>query len=237
MPALGDEIKVEATLLAPTRPRISGLDWGARELFFEREGNSARMVPLVKIRGRFHRAGWTLMAGSQVLTLDANENFQINVEQISEITRVVVLALGPRGEVETERVLVSCAPDIWRYLKDPTARTPHLLSITAGLGATFLSYSENPRNVRLQEFALTPKAGATYPLIRGVLDVGGSLYFNVLSLSHTPASLNSATFLGINGRVGYTLPLTWAGATWKVMGGWYIWTMRTAGRFYGVDLL
>ncbi|MCC7440585.1 MAG: hypothetical protein IT285_03065 [Bdellovibrionales bacterium] len=237
------EEPTDAVLIRPpeTRSRIQGLTWISKGLSYLREpGEKPGEAPLkIRLQGRFERKNWLLSAPRQRIELMSTGQFDIVVPVRSEITKVTFVAVSPLGEIQTEVVLVRSHEGAWRKNAPEKERKPgaRRLTLSAGLGWTYLAYREDPGNIRLSEVALTPKFVAAYPLLPGKIDLGANIFFNVVSLTHSPSTINSVRFLGVNGRFGFTLPARWAGATWKLLTGWYLWTMRTEGRAYGVDLL
>ena len=109
----------------------------------------------------------------------------------------------------------------------------------AGLGGTYMSYSESigTEAVSLSTVSLTLKAGANYFLTEK-LDFGLSFYANVLNLtsSVTPSQYPAAQFMGVNGRVGVTL-VDIPGWTLRPMFGWYYWKMFVSDKSYGISAL
>ena len=68
---------------------------------------------------------------------------------------------------------------------------------------------------------------------RWILAAFGTL----LAFGASPSSVPTARYLGINGRVGYRLPVDLGSTEWFFLGGWYLWTMYTPDGSYGVNAL
>lgn len=108
--------------------------------------------------------------------------------------------------------------------------------ISVGISGTYISYSETNRPT-LTEGGITPKVTAVFRLIPGVLDIGANSFFTLIPFANQPTRLNPARFLGINGRVGYRLPLNFANISWSVSLGYYFWTMIVPSNQYGMQYL
>ncbi len=115
----------------------------------------------------------------------------------------------------------------------------HKLSGFAGLGATYITYSETTgtENISLGALSLTVKGGASY-FFNKKLDAGVSFYANILNLmsSVTPATSPAPQFMGINARIGYTA-VSKPGWTFRPMLGWYYWKMFVSDKSYGISSL
>lgn len=108
--------------------------------------------------------------------------------------------------------------------------------ISVGISGTYISYSETNRPT-LTEGGITPKVTAVFRVIPGVLDIGANSFFTLIPFAHQPTRLNPARFLGINGRVGYRLPINFANISWSVSLGYYFWTMIVPSNQYGMQYL
>jgi hypothetical protein len=65
---------------------------------------------------------------------------------------------------------------------------------------------------------------ATYRLLP-VIDLGANVFSTLIAISHSPESLNSARFIGLDANAGYFLPWNPARLSLKVGAGLYYWTM------------
>jgi hypothetical protein len=116
-------------------------------------------------------------------------------------------------------------------------RTPPRFYMTLTLGVSHLLYQEDPRNIRLTELAGVAKINMIYALIPRSLDIGGNAFMTVAPFSHTPLDLPAAKFYGINGRVGYRLPVGLGATEWSFLVGGYWWGMLVPGNTFGIKAL
>lgn len=99
------------------------------------------------------------------------------------------------------------------------------LSFSLGVAASLINYKESASRLTLQETGLTGKISGTYILIPSLLDVAMSSYITLLPLSHSPSSVDAARFYGVNGRLGYRLPVGIGAMDLSFLVGWYFWGM------------
>ena len=99
------------------------------------------------------------------------------------------------------------------------------LSFSVGAGVSYINYKETAQSLILKETGLTGKISGTYILVPRVLDLALSSYITLLPLSHTPSSVDAARFYGLNGRIGYRLPIGIGAMDWSFLVGWYLWGM------------
>jgi len=124
------------------------------------------------------------------------------------------------------------------YVPDPKKHTDRL-DFNVGVGVSYLNYKENPLNVNLKEWTTTGKVGVAYSLIPDLIDISTSLYMNMVALSSrvSPDGLPSARFFGINGRIGFKLPISMGDVQWRILTGWYLWGMLVPNNEYGIQYL
>lgn len=133
---------------------------------------------------------------------------------------------------------------IVEYLKVENKR----FFMSAGLGASYLKYTESPSAVNLTEIGLTGKFSASYVLKPRKWDIGGNVFGTIVSLSDsitpatiqvkgTPKATEAARFFGINGRIGYQLPSENKSLIFKILFGTYLWGMSVPGDTYGIKTL
>ncbi|MCC7442263.1 MAG: hypothetical protein IT285_11555 [Bdellovibrionales bacterium] len=111
--------------------------------------------------------------------------------------------------------------------------------INVGLGATLMSYTEQPFEYEVTDIAMTAKVVVNYVLVPEKFEFSTNLFGTVLTLTHdsTPSNLKAPRFLGINMRMGYQFPGQLLGGKWQALLGWYIWTMHVPSKQYGINLL
>lgn len=110
-------------------------------------------------------------------------------------------------------------------------------SLTAGLSGTVASYSESHQGIASTTAALVGKFGVAYQIIPNRLNASFSAFGSIWPFLQRPATLESPRYYGLNGRVGYVLPIDWAGLNWSLSGGWYFWGMLVRSNSYGVAYL
>lgn len=117
-------------------------------------------------------------------------------------------------------------------------------SLDVGAGVSYLSYNETYRGLKfaITELGITVKVNASYRLSKA-FDIGGNAFMTAYPfvLDRSPAEIEPSRFLGINGRIGYRLPIYSPTASYFVMTGWYIWGQMVPGPLdrytYGVSML
>jgi hypothetical protein len=100
----------------------------------------------------------------------------------------------------------------------------------AGVAGTSLEFTQAPDNIDLTETLLTVKGGASFP-IDDKWDAGFVGFANVFAISKEPESVEEAKIVGLNIRGGYQLLGEGSPIGLKIMPGYYMWTMITAGNF------
>ncbi|MBI2604457.1 MAG: hypothetical protein HYW49_00090 [Deltaproteobacteria bacterium] len=125
---------------------------------------------------------------------------------------------------------------------------PQRFYASAGVGPTvYKTYRESATGVNLTQYSMTGKVSAGYRLIPKVLDVAFNMFGNLFTLSHSPTAfpdgseLPPARFYGINGRIGYRLPIDLGATEFLFLTGWYFWGMTVTApspaSTYGVKQL
>lgn len=125
---------------------------------------------------------------------------------------------------------------------------PKRFYMSAGLGVTVYDYKERATSVNLSQTSLTAKVNAGYRLIPKLLDVAFNFFGNVFTLAHSPTTfaatgfeLPPAYFYGLNGRLGYRLPVGLGATEFMFLSGWYFWSMRVNAKspdsLYGLKSL
>ena len=109
--------------------------------------------------------------------------------------------------------------------------------LNVGLSASLMEYSEQPRDIEVTDLGLTAKVIATYTVVPERFEVSCNIFGTALTLSHEPAELETARFLGINARFGWQLPGRFLGGKWQLLTGWYFWHMNVPEESYGIKLL
>ncbi len=122
-------------------------------------------------------------------------------------------------------------------LFEPTRiTTPRRFSASLGLRSTFMSYAEQPLNVRLLQLPLTIEGALQFQLIPSALEAHIGSYFNIVNLAKSPKERPDVRFLGINARADYLLPFR-SSFRMKIGLGWYAWTMLMQNPTFGIEHL
>ena len=189
---------------------------------------------LATVNGVFVDWDWVLIGPDGQVVLPAasrpgSRAFSLRLPLTSKRTQLEFTAIDPFGKVRQE-TLILVYPD---YVSGTLAAgaLPSLgNSWNVGIGLTSLSYTQSLVNP-FSEIALTPKIAFQHPLSNR-WDIGASSFVNAVSL-HSSQSDMKAYFLGINGRVGYSLPFVPKPWTLSLAGGLYYTTMITSGVAFG----
>jgi len=127
-----------------------------------------------------------------------------------------------------------------------------------GAAISYLDYHEDFRNLDFDvtELGLTVKAGVNYIMNKN-FEIGGNTFVTAypvgLNLTQSTTStttgavttsegaISEARWFGINGRLGYRLPIKSSKASFHLMTGWYVWGMfvpaTSPTATYGVQYL
>jgi hypothetical protein len=116
-------------------------------------------------------------------------------------------------------------------------KKPRRWDLMAGLSGTYFKYVESGQNIDLKQLALTARAGGDYRLIPKVLNAELNVFGTVVSELLTSSSLPTARFFGVDGRLGYRLPIGLGATQWFFLAGWYWWSMAVPDDSYGVSSL
>ncbi len=188
-----------------------------------------------QIKGIFIRPGWNLLVNNQSLKLTQSGHFQFPVSYEAKITPIEVMAIGPLGETEKEK-LDLFYPD-WDACKLQTERTQisnnasHATHLSTGLGMTTLSYSQTNK-ADFSMAALTAKISFQKPLKFENWDIGITTFATALPISNNQSDI-SVYFFGFNFRVGYVPKLIQNPWTLSLMLGGYYTTMIVSPNRFG----
>lgn len=183
--------------------------------------------PLVEVRGKFNRRGWTLFAqGSPVSQAVGRADFKFHAFLNGRINEIILTARGPAGESEEERV----------YLFAPEAQEFTLVSpwnsVILSAGFSSIDYFQSGFGNYL---AYTGTISARYATFDGPKQLGlyASLDFTALTLAAQPIDRGPQF---IEGKLDATITLPFAAQqTWKtqiLLGGSYV-TMLANGSPFG----
>ena len=222
------ELKAKLILSDRVGERIEGLVWSASEYPVERVqmGDTARFV--VHLRGNIKSPkDRTLLFEENLIQFD-NENGDFNyvLPLAGEVTTGQFFSVSPYGKVEREKVVL-VFPGWQKFVEQGGERKPYLFG--AGASLTYLNYQEQGQgySAAVTEMGLTVKGNASYQLISNQVELGANAFLTAvpIMLSNSPSGLSSARWYGINGRVGFRLPIESATSSYWLMTGWYFWGM------------
>lgn len=209
---------------------IEGLTFEQRDLKVEErpQGN------YVSLEGKYENKAengekWTLLVRSKPVAMDRGR-FKIIVPIFERQTFLQFRVVGPTGEVK-KLVIGITLPEVVEPVR------PGNWNFTLSLGYTRSNYSQTYYNP-ISMSGLTVKGSARYHVKPSRWDIGTTIYYTALPLSHSwqktktgstpaanvPSSLE-IRFLGVNVRVGYQLPNIAQPWTVVLMGGFYYTTM------------
>jgi hypothetical protein len=164
----------------PTNLRLKTLDFPETKLpvlLIARPGN---LRPLVEVKGKYNRKGWTLFAqGSAVSQAAGQSDFKFHAFLNGRINEVVLTTRGPNGEFEEERV----------YLFAPEAQEFALISpwnaVVIAAGPSSVDYNQTGFGNYL---AYTGSVSARYATFDGPKQLGmyASLDFTALTFASQP---------------------------------------------------
>lgn len=129
--------------------------------------------------------------------------------------------------------------EVHALLAFPSTDKPRRWIASASLGVTTMLYNEEPDTRNLTELGITAKANASFSILPRTLDVGANGFFTLVPflLDRAPPETPPTRSYGINGRLGYRVPIDAWGADYFVMAGWYFWGMLVPDNSYGLAFL
>ena len=221
-----------AKLVISNRPgeHVTGLTWKNFNfpVHIDQKGDERRAY--VQLQGALDRTDSDLVFNDQRIPIQPNAEgtgatFSQSIQLTGKITLLQYHFVDPYGQTQTEKVVV-VFPD-WSKFNLPSkgSRPPRRWLMSAALGLSYENYSE-PGNIQMTEFALTPKFNIVYLLKPNEWELGANTFVNALPFDNSPSNRAEARWWGINGRVGYRLPINSIPSTnvW-LMTGWYAWGM------------
>jgi len=199
--------------------RVEGLVWKSDKFPVKYIPKGEDLQAIITLEGEIKREDWYVVSDSDVLEKGSGENaFTFEVPLLGKITPVEVLAVGPNGEVETEKIVIRFE-ESKESKKEIAAEPPKRQFITGSLGPTTISYKETGVP-DFSMYALTAKFSYTHLIFPPKWDFAANTFFTVLPLSSNLSNV-SVRFLGINFRFGYVLqniPRPWSVS---LLGGYY----------------
>jgi hypothetical protein len=177
--------------------------------------------PEIELKIRFASRGRALLWEDRVISRQKTD--PIVVEETITIplktarTPLRFFGIDLQGGITEQPMII--ATENWRPCSEETLKGWHQRSFAFSLGASALNYRET-FSPDLNQWGLTGKASWSYAIVPGKWDFMLSGYLTLLALASNQPGVD-IRFLGVNGRVGYTLP--WFSNPWTVrlMGGAY----------------
>lgn len=216
----GSVATVVPTSGEPGASKIDELKWDTSRpipVSFQDEMTEVRLYTTVS--GTYLRDEWALIHESNRISPRGNK-FEVKVLLEGKITQVDLIAVGPEGELQKERILVVFEKWDEYQTSRSKLRGGKRWAFTPGVGVTYVSYSQ-PKHEPLTELALTVKASLQFVIKPPNWDVATTVFYTALPLTTTPAD-SHIQFLGVNLRIGYVLPFV--PDPWRVSiqtGGYY----------------
>ncbi len=215
----------------PDNLKLKTLEFGETQipvLLIARPGN---LRPLVEVKGKFGRPGWTLFAqNSPVAQAAGSTDFKFYAFLNGRINEVVLNAKGPNGELEEERVYLF-APEAQEF----TLVSPwNSLVISAGLSS--VDYTQTGFGNYL---AYTGSLSARYSTFDAPTQLSyyGSLDFTAVTFASQPQQSNPQ-FIEARFDAAWMIPFA-PNQSWKtqiIAGGFYS-TMLANGSAIGFSNL
>ena len=222
----GEPVFIAAKVQIVSDEKINDLKWNDELTHISGEFSGKTEKYSATLAGSYHREGWQLTRNKMPVKLNRGGNFLIEVIVTKEERALEFEAIGPKGEVEREKIVFSVP--YWE--RSPLEPAPKNLFITTGLGVSSISVKETGV-ADYSTLALTAKLSGNYLLVPKVLDLGVSTYFTAFQL--TKSADISARYFGFNARLGYILPFVKAPWAISLYGGWYYTTTFVAGNAFG----
>jgi hypothetical protein len=211
--------------------QIKGLSWKAELVpIVIKVSKDARKTPVAEIEGVFARPDSNLLIRKTRVKLSPIGEFKLAVPITGKSTQVEIVAIGAKGETESEILdLLTDWPGIQRRL---TAQpTPSRFHFTPGLDLSFISYDESSLPASVSEKALTLKAGFSYVPLPSRFSIEAGGYYTLAALSKSRAE--TAKFLGLDFRLGYSLPDVHDPWSLSLQAGLYYETMFVTSNAFG----
>ncbi len=220
-----------------SKGNISELKWKTETPPVKIEPFTDRFRVSVSLEGQYTRKDWNLVWNNKKILLNrggsGQSSFRFDVSLTNKSGVLVLTAVGPLGEVEKEKILISI--ENWEVLRQGSSEKPtQRYSFTPGLSLSYISYQEVRTDVPSIDYSaisLTAKINYLHSLFSQRWDIGGSVFFTLLPISQTPKT--TERFLGVNLRVGCVLPKIEEPWRFSILVGWYYVTTFVTSNAFG----
>jgi hypothetical protein len=215
--------------------RIPSLKWDSDTFRVKRVPHGEEFLSFVTLKGVFGNAtkDWALSNDKVIFETDEGGRFEVEVPLQGKVTYLKLMAIGPLGEIEKEKVAVYLK-DYHEFKREAEQRPVKKYFLSSGVGFTSLSFKDS-RKPDFSQLALTGKISFLTPVFPPRWDFGFTTYLTLVPL--TSNQPKSARFLGVNFRIGYVLP--GVKDPWRVtlLGGLYYTTMFVSTGDFGFQNL
>jgi hypothetical protein len=211
----------DATLEPPATSAITGLLWKSYRVELDIRDVNAKERIYARLQGTFRRPGWTLIIGDRVVRPDSLGRFDVAVPVAVANSMISVYTISDFGKSEKSNVDIKISPSDLSLIRQ---KSRWLLS--AGLGLTSLNYQQTEpvgsglSNINLNQITTTAKFSVARDISRNQRWFGTfSGYFDFSPISDSSGA--NLCFLGLNGRIDYSVPFV--SDPWKlnIAFGWY----------------
>ena len=230
--------KLNAKLLAARPLAFKSLKWDSDSFkIYNLPVSGGATKIYLELKGKFLKPGYSLLISNESVDEKESGEFTHYLEINDKQPEVAIAAVDQAGKV-LRTLLIFKIPDEVVLVTAQTSAASDPFSpvglrawtFTAGLGMTYMSYSQSGIQSFSQE-SLTGKIQVHHWLKPGLFDASASAFYNLFPISSTvPAQ--TIRFLGLNARVGYKvqrIPSPWS---LTVNGGLYFLT-TSASKLFG----
>jgi hypothetical protein len=210
-------------------PKIKDLKWGPELLRVRRTALGEEYRSFVVVRGQYSKDGWTLSTERSIVELKDGGEFEVEVPLSGKITFLSLMAIGPYGEVETQKVGIYFA-EVVTFKEEAKTNPVKRYFLSPGLSMTSIAFKDS-RIADFSETALTGKISFLTPVIPPRWDAGVTVYMTLLPL--TTSTDKMARFLGVNLRFGYVVPSVTDPWKLTLLTGGYYTTMFVSTNDFG----
>jgi len=224
--ALEEDFRVDVSVQADkAAPQII---WETLKPVIRFQINNDKERTFIELAGKIQKKDVNLILNTVKVTRNPQGKFILRFDVNSPARTAQFESVDEKGSVHTFVLDIKFPQwDLYqRMLSADNLRTPWRIS--PGLSYTSLSYNQTFVHP-ISESNITAKLGLQYFITPSVWDIGFSGYYTLMNLTSTPSTLK-LQFLGINGRVGYTLTPKLSRFKVRLMSGWYYLTTISTAR-------
>jgi len=195
-------------------------------------GDSAGFEIELILKGKIKDKAHSFMVNYHRVVPESDGSFKYKTIQRAETISIEVVEVNPNGTLKkgVYQVTIEHWTEAAKSLEVRRAQVKKF-RLGLGVGATSMSFSETNSSIgTLSSIAVTVKLQADYLIGKGPWNLGLSGFYNALPVSGATGA-NQFQFLGMNLRIGKSMP--WLKTPWELglNAGWYYLTMITNGTF------